>query len=45
MLECETCEFYDKEDGVCTAFVCDGLDCDTPLPCEKEEETDDILRL
>ena len=34
MNECDMCEYYDREDDRCTAFVCDGLDCDTPLPCE-----------
>lgn len=37
MMECTQCEYYDTEEGICTAFVCDGLDC-TPLPCELEEE-------
>jgi hypothetical protein len=34
MSDCEHCKFYDAEEGICTAFVCDGLDC-PPLPCEE----------
>lgn len=45
MLECETCEYYNSDDGYCTALTCDTLDCDEPLPCEKEDSDDDILRL
>ena len=37
MKKCIECEYFDSEDEICTAFVCDGLDC-TPLPCEIEEE-------
>ena len=32
--ECNGCEYYNFEDGVCKAFVCDGIDCPA-LPCEK----------
>jgi hypothetical protein len=35
--ECSRCAYYDVEDDVCDAFVCDGLDC-PPLPCEKGEK-------
>lgn len=34
IMECETCEYYDHEDGRCTAFTCDPFSCDEPLPCE-----------
>ena len=37
---CKVCPFYDRENDNCGAFSCDGLDCDTPLPCEEEEEDD-----
>lgn len=36
MRECETCEFYDKEDDYCKAFECNGLEC-PKLPCEGVE--------
>lgn len=32
--DCENCEYYDSEEGVCKAFECNGLDCPT-LPCEE----------
>ena len=32
--ECDKCTYYDKEDDVCGAFVCNGLEC-PPLPCEE----------
>jgi hypothetical protein len=34
MTECETCEYYDPEEGICGAFECNGTDCPT-LPCEE----------
>lgn len=37
MMECDSCPYYDADDDVCTAFVCDGLDCPA-LPCEVEGE-------
>ncbi len=37
MRDCINCEYFDEEDEICTAFVCDGLDC-SPLPCELEEQ-------
>ena len=33
-MECEGCEYYDAEEGVCGAFECYGLEC-RPLPCEE----------
>lgn len=33
--DCENCEYYDLQEGVCKAFECNGLDCPT-LPCEEE---------
>ena len=36
--ECENCEYYDHDENVCTACDCwPVMDCDTPLPCEKEK--------
>ena len=32
--ECGRCPYYDAEEDVCEAFVCDGIDC-PELPCEK----------
>lgn len=40
MRDCKTCEYFDEEDEVCTAFVCDGLDCSL-LPCEMENSEKD----
>lgn len=37
MIDCEKCEYYDREDERCAAFVCDGIDC-PPLPCEEEKK-------
>ena len=37
MKECNDCKYYDEEDDICFAFVCDGIEC-APLPCEMEEE-------
>lgn len=37
MTECEQCEYYLPEEGICGAFECYGIDCPA-LPCEKEEE-------
>ena len=36
-MECETCKYYDKEEEVCGAFECYGIDC-PPLPCEEKED-------
>ena len=36
-MECKDCEFYDKEDDRCTAFVCSPFECDTKLPCEETD--------
>lgn len=36
--ECSACIYYDTEDERCTAFTCDWLDCDAPLPCEDNED-------
>lgn len=33
-MKCETCEYYDPEEGICGAFECNGTDCPT-LPCEE----------
>ena len=32
-MDCESCEYYDVEEGCCGAFECFGLEC-APLPCE-----------
>lgn len=32
--ECLDCDWYDPEEDVCKAFVCDGINC-PELPCEK----------
>lgn len=37
MMECDNCEYYDHEEGICTAFECNGIDC-PPLPCETAEK-------
>ena len=40
----DECEFWDDEDGVCTAFECFGLgflDGCPPLPCEESESDQD----
>lgn len=37
MMECKDCEFYDKEDDRCTAFVCSPFECDVKLPCEETD--------
>ena len=34
---CEGCEYYDADDGNCKAFVCDGLNCDSPLLYEEDK--------
>lgn len=36
MNECDGCEYYNEEEDICTAFVCDGLSC-PELPCERAE--------
>lgn len=33
-MDCPDCEYYDKEEDVCMAFECNGIDCPT-LPCEE----------
>lgn len=33
MEECKGCEHYNKDDGTCGAFECNGLEC-PDLPCE-----------
>lgn len=35
--ECDGCRYYDADDDICGALECDGMDCDTPLPCELRE--------
>ena len=35
-MSCEECEYYDRDEEVCGAFECNGLEC-PELPCEKEE--------
>ena len=37
-LDCKDreCEWYDSHDNRCTAWECDGLECDFPLPCEQK---------
>ena len=35
-INCEECEYYDKEEGICGAFVCTGIDC-PDLPCEMQQ--------
>lgn len=39
MNECAGCGYYDADEDICRAFVCDGLDCPT-LPCEEVENAD-----
>ena len=41
MTECDNCKWFDNEDNMCTAFVCDIFDCDSKLPCEKGEIRDE----
>ena len=36
-MDCENCEYYNKEEQTCTAFECYGVDC-PKLPCERSEE-------
>lgn len=33
-MNCEGCEYHNKEEDVCTAFECNGIECPT-LPCER----------
>jgi len=33
MLNCEDCEYFDKENDNCKYFACDGLDC-ADMPCD-----------
>jgi hypothetical protein len=33
-MDCDKCKYYDTEEGVCTAFECNGTDC-PKLPCEE----------
>lgn len=35
-MECEKCEYYDREGDRCAAFCCDPFSCDDPLPCERD---------
>ena len=37
MTECENCSYYDKEEDICKAFECNGIDCPV-LPCEERDE-------
>ena len=37
MIQCELCEYYDSEDDRCTFLDCDMENCDTELPCERED--------
>lgn len=34
-MNCQECEYYNTDLEECLAFVCDGLNCDYTLPCEK----------
>lgn len=40
-LDCKDrdCPWYDPFDNRCTAWECDGLECDVPLPCEQTERS------
>lgn len=39
MVECENCDYYNADDDVCRACECwPYLDCDAPLPCEKDTD-------
>lgn len=42
-MDCNECEYYDKEDNYCTAFECNGIDC-PQLPCEAGEAFQDELK-
>lgn len=33
-MNCEQCEYYNKDEGVCGSFQCNGIECPT-LPCEQ----------
>ena len=37
MIECEVCEYYDKDEGYCTAMICTPISCDDILPCEETD--------
>lgn len=37
MIECEGCEYYDKDEGYCTALICTPFSCDELLPCEETD--------
>ena len=34
--KCVGCDYYDDEEDVCMAFICDGIECPS-LPCEQKE--------
>ena len=36
-VNCKACEYYDHDDGCCSAFQCNPFDCGK-LPCEEEME-------
>ena len=36
-MDCESCEYFDRDEEVCGAFECYGLEC-PELPCEAAEE-------
>jgi len=36
-MECEGCEYYDKDEGYCTALICTPISCDETLPCEETD--------
>lgn len=38
-MECDKCEYYNKDDNYCMAFDCNGIDCPI-LPCELENSDD-----
>lgn len=33
-MECEKCEYYDIDEGYCTALICTPISCDQIMPCE-----------
>ena len=37
MIECDNCEYFEKEEGYCMAINCTPLNCDEPLPCEETD--------
>ncbi len=45
MTDCSNCEYYNKEEDICTAMDCTPLtDCTAPLPCEEKEESNEKSR-